>query len=65
MAERRGECIKGKEESCGDREEREEERTESGLRGKDEGIICEHRRKEDLGHGEWASGGSRESEKER
>lgn len=29
---------------------------ESGLRGKDERVICEHRRKEDLGHGGWTIG---------
>lgn len=33
-------------------------RWKSGLRGKDGRVICEHRSKGDLGHGEWTIGRS-------
>ena len=40
----------------GEREREREETVESGLRGKDESVICEHRRKGDLEHGGWTIG---------
>lgn len=38
--------------------EEEKKRWKSGLRGKDGRVICEHRSKGDLGHGEWTIGRS-------